>query len=110
MKNRVGYIVEYDLKMNPHLKGRFRFREESFTRRIGPRSDKVYSKLFQRPVDYEEIESNARIMKNNPKLVLVREPFLLDDELREKVVSWVKWANEADPSEYDPFAAAAAEE
>lgn len=35
---------------------------------------------------------------------VVQEPFLLDDELREKVERWVEWANKADPSEYDPFA------
>ncbi len=36
------------------------------------------------PVDYEEIVSNAKIMRDNPSVILVREPFLLDDELREK--------------------------
>ena len=47
---------------------------------------------------------NANFMRNNPRLILVQEPFLLDDELKEKVVKWVEWANKADPSEYDPFA------
>lgn len=56
------------------------------------------------PVDYEEIVDNANLMKNNSSLILVREPFLLDDELREKVLKWVEWANKVDPSEYDPFA------
>lgn len=31
---KVGYIQEYDLKLNPHLTEKFRFREESFTRHI----------------------------------------------------------------------------
>ena len=56
------------------------------------------------PVDYEEIVDNAKIMKDNSSVILVREPFLLDDELKEKVTRWVEWANKADPSEYDPFA------
>lgn len=56
------------------------------------------------PVDYEEVVDNANMMKKNDSLILVREPFLLDDELREKVTKWVEWANKADPSEYDPFA------
>ena len=56
------------------------------------------------PVDYEEIVDNANIMKKNLRLILVKEPFLLDDELKEKVVKWCEWANKADPSEYDPFA------
>jgi hypothetical protein len=60
--------------------------------------------MLQRPVDYEEIVDNAEIMKKNPNLILVREPFLLDDELRDRVTKWVEWANHADPKEYDPFA------
>ena len=103
MKMKVGYIQKYDLKLNPHLKEPFKFREENYTRRIGPNGDKVYSKLFYGSMDYEELESNMRIMKNNPKIILIREPFLLDDELREKVVKWVRWANKADQKEYDPF-------
>lgn len=101
---KLGYIVRYDLDKNPHLTERFKFREASFTRRIGPRGDRVYSKMLQFPVDYEEIVDNANMMKRNPQLILVGEPFLLDDELREKVTKWVEWANHADPSEYDPFA------
>jgi hypothetical protein len=63
----------------------------------------VYSKRFT-PLDYEEIVNNASIMRENPGIILVQEAFLLDDELREKVVKWVEWANQAKPSEYDPFA------
>jgi hypothetical protein len=101
---KIGYIVEYNLEMNPHLTEKFKFREAAFTRRISSRGDRVYSKMLMSPVDYEEIVDNANMMKNNPSLILVREPFLLDDELREKVTKWVEWANHADPSEYDPFA------
>ena len=43
-------------------------------------------------------------MRNNSHIILVQEPFLLDDELREKATKWVEWANKADPSEYDLFA------
>ena len=101
---KIGYIVRYDLKLNPHLTERFKFREATFTRRITSRGDRVYSKMLQHPVDYEEIVDNAEIMKKNPSLILVCEPFLLDDELRERVTKWVEWANHADPKEYDPFA------
>lgn len=101
---KIGYIVEYDLELNPHLTEKFKFREATFTRSISSRGDRVYSKMLMYPVDYEEIVGNANIMKNNPSLILVREPFLLDDELREKVTKWVEWANHADPKEYDPFA------
>ena len=91
MKMKIGYIRENDLKLNPHLTERFQFKEATFTRRISNRGDRVYSKMLLYPVDYEEIVSNAKIMRDNPSVILVREPFLLDDELREKV------------SEYDPF-------
>lgn len=104
MKMKIGYIMVYDLKMNPHLTKKFKLREETFTRRITSKGDRVYSKMLLSPVDYEEIVDNANIMKGNSGIILVREPFLLDDELREKVVKWVEWANSADPNEYDPFA------
>lgn len=101
---KIGYIVEHNLELNPHLTEKFKFREATFTRRISSRGDRVYSKMLQFPVDYEEIVDNANIMKNNSDIILVREPFLLDDELKEKVTKWVDWANKADPHEYDPFA------
>lgn len=104
MAMKIGYIQEIGLQLNPQCKERFRFKEASFTRRISSRGDRVYSKMLALPVDYEEIVDNANIMKKNSKIILVREPFLLDDELRKKVTEWVEWANTADPHEYDPFA------
>lgn len=103
MLMKIGYIQRYDLELNPHLTERFKFVEDTFTRRLSNRSDRVYSKKL-RPLDYEEIVDNANIMKKNPRIILVQEPFLLDDKLREKAIRWVEWANKADESEYDPFA------
>lgn len=100
---KIGYIQKIDLDLNPHLTERFRFREASFTRRISSKGDKIYSKMLLYPVDYEEIVDNAEIMKRNSRIILVGEPFLLNDELREKSTRWVEWANKADRSEYDPF-------
>jgi hypothetical protein len=59
--------------------------------------------MLSRPIDYEEIADNATFMKEHPGIIIVNEPFLLDDELREKAIKWVEWANKADPIEYDPF-------
>lgn len=87
MAMKIGYIQEIDLQLNPQYKERFRFKEASFTRRISSRGDRVYSKMLAYPVDYEEIVDNANIMKKNSKVILVREPFLLDDELRKKLQS-----------------------
>ena len=103
MAMKMGYIKEYDLELNPHLTERFKFLETTFTRRISSRGDRVYSKMFY-PLDYDEIVTNAKIMKENSSVILVREPFLLDDDLKEKVTKWVEWANKAKRSEYDPFA------
>lgn len=100
---KLGYIRRNNLELNPHLTEKFKFIEASFTRRISSKGDRVYSKTF-RPIDYEEIVENADMMKDHSGIILVGEPFLLDDELREKAMRWVEWANNADPKEYDPFA------
>ena len=102
MAMKIGFIQKYsDLC---HIENdRFRFIECSCTRRISSKSDRVYSQSLM-PLDYEEITDNAQIMRENPGIILVQEAFLLDDELREKAVKFVEWANKADPSEYDPFA------
>lgn len=77
MAMKIGYIMVYDLEMNPHLTEKFKFREATFTRRITSKGDRVYSKMLLFPVDYEEIVDNANIMKKNPQIILTREPFLL---------------------------------
>lgn len=102
-KMKIGYIARNNLELNPHLTERFTFKEATFTRRISSRGDRVYSEMLLFPVDYEEIVDNAKMMKERSGLIVVTEPFLLDDELREKVTKWVEWANKADPSEYDPL-------
>lgn len=102
-KMKIGYIARYDLNLNSNLKERFKFMEATYTRKINSRGDKIYSKLLSYPSDYDEVADNADIMKKNKELIIVQEPFLLDDELREKVTKWVEWANQADPKEYEPF-------
>ena len=97
---KIGYIRRYDLELNPHLTKKFEFKEATFTRRISSRGDRVYSKMLAYPVDYEEIVDTANMMKGDSKLIIVQEPFLLDDELKEKCLRWVEWANNVDESEY----------
>ena len=100
---KIGYIRRNNLEMNPHLTEKFKFIEATCTRKINTRGDKVYSKMLIYPVDYEEVLDNANWMKESQGLILVQEPFLLDDELREKAIRWVEWANQADPKEYEMF-------
>ena len=102
--NKIGYIAEYDLELNPQLINTFEFKEATFTRTINSRGDNIRSKLLCCQYPYSDVDFTAKLMKENPALIVVREPFLLDDELREKVVKWVDWANKADRKEYDPFA------
>ena len=101
---KIGYISQHNLELNPHLTERFSFKEATFTRKVSSRSDRVYSKLLACPVDYEEIVLTAKMMKENKGLIIVSEPFLLDDELKDRAIAWVDWANSVDPKEYDPFA------
>ena len=100
---KIGYIAKYDLELNPHLTEKFKFKEATFTRRISSRGDRVYSKMLAFPVDYEEIVDTANMMKGKSGLIIVQEPFLLDDELREKCLRWVEWANKVDEKEYSFF-------
>ena len=98
---KIGYISVRNLERN---KKKFTFLEAPYTRRISSRGDRIFSKLLAFPFDYSDIESTTKIFKENNSLILVGEPFFLDDELKERVTRWVEWANNADPSEYDPFA------
>ena len=98
---KIGYIVEYNLVLNPHLMEKFKFKEATFTRRISSRGDRVYCKMLAHPIDYEEIVDNANMMKGKSGLILVEEPFLLDDELREKCLRWVEWANKVHEKAYN---------
>lgn len=100
---QLGYIQKYDLTINPNLTERFKFRESNYTVRTTKRGKRVYSKMFSCPLDYEDIESNTDILKKTPNLMIIQEPVFLDDELRDRIVRWVEWANKADPKEYDPF-------
>lgn len=99
---KIGYIRKRNLELNPQLKDKFVFMEDTCRRSITSKSDRVYSKKFY-PLDYSEVEENTKIMKENTGLILVQEPFFLDDELRVKAIRWVEWANTAKPEEYSMF-------
>ena len=92
-KMRIGYIARYGGCDSP----KFTYREDSYTRRITSRGDRVYCTMLY-PTDYEEVQNTTEIMKENG-LIVVCEPFFVDDELREKATKWVEWANNADPKD-----------
>ena len=55
------------------------------------------------PAEYEDVEFTTEQMRE-PNILIIQEPFFLDEELRKKVTDWVEWANNTDPKNYDPFA------
>ena len=55
-------------------------------------------------LDADEIESNTKWMLDTERLILTREPFILTDELRERVTRWIEDENRrnSDGREADP--------
>lgn len=103
-KMTLGYIRRCNLELNPQITKPFKLLEASYTQSISSRGNKVKSKMFCTSLDYDDVAFNTEIMKEHSNMILVGEPFFMDDEIRERVTKWVEWANNADPKEYDPFA------
>lgn len=100
MRNAIGYIKKNNLELNPYSIYKFKFIEDNYTRKISNRSDRIYSTKF-RPLNYEYVKSNADMLKGNDKIMLVGEVVLLDEELRERMIKWVEWANSTDDKVHD---------
>ena len=98
-KLRIGYIVRF---RNDYGR-KFEYVEDSYYRKITSKGDKVYSKMLLFPAFYEDVEFTTEQMRRSG-IIIVQEPFFVDDELRDKAKRWVEWANNANPKEYDPFA------
>ena len=92
MSNKIGYILR---TRSADGKNKFAFMESTFTRKINSRGDKIYSKMLYGSFDYCDIVDNANIMKDK-SIILVGEPFLLDDDLRNNAIKWVERANSSD--------------
>lgn len=90
-----NFLIGYILKIND----KFVFRKAEYTRKINKKGDKIYSKMLCFPMDYEEIELNTDIIKNN-NLILINEPFFVGDEIESKVKRWIEWANNK-PNDFD---------
>ena len=44
-------------------------------------------------LDADEVEENTQWLMNTPALILVGEPFLLNDDLRKRVETWIERNN-----------------
>lgn len=85
MDMKIGYV----LKTTDGLK----FREADYTRVINSHGDKIHSEMLLFPVDYEEVKYNTELMRDVPDFVLLREPFILDDELKQRAIRYVERHN-----------------
>lgn len=93
VKPKIGDSVGMILKFLEPKK--YELREAKITSiRITRQGSKVYAPKRFHPIFEEDIVSSTSWMKQNKDLILVREPILLDDELRDRMVRWCKWATE----------------
>ena len=94
-KDRVGYI-----RRQEHPDGTTEFKlieAEIKAVRIGKKRTSVYSNGFY-PLDAGELELNTEMMSGPSKLILVGEPFIINDEmakrLKKVVDHWNKYGAE----------------
>lgn len=92
--SKLGYIVRYD--GGDRMK--FGLRESDYRVRNG----KVHSKMLSFAEFYETVLLNTQMMQRDG-IVLVTEPFFMDDDMKKKVEGWIAWANRTDRSEWDPW-------
>ena len=81
-KDKIGYIRRQE---NPDGTTTFKLIEAKIKSvRIGKKGTSVYSDRF-RALDAEELEENAELMSDTSKLILVNEPFIMNDEMSERL-------------------------
>lgn len=95
---KVGYIRR---TRYPDGKETFKYLEGTGTRRIGVRSDTVKVKFLYGTIPYDELVSNTKMITRN--IVLVTEPFITNDELKERFEKWCERANSCEHREYSFF-------
>ena len=81
-KDKIGYIRRQEY---PDGTTEFRFIEAKIKSvRIGKKGTSVYSDKF-RALDAEELEENAELMADTSRLILVGEPFVMNEEMSERL-------------------------
>ena len=90
----IGMIVKF---IEPQ---KYELREAKVTSiRITKQGTKIYAPKCFHPIFLDEIECNTNLMNENKDIVLVHEPVLLNDEIRERMQRWCEFATE----HYDKF-------
>ncbi len=92
----VGLInkVLFDMKGNENYWRLTEGKVKSIT--INSRGRRIKADHFY-TLDADEIESNTKWMEETEGLVLVTEPFLLTDKLKERVNKWIEQENASNP-------------
>lgn len=92
----VGFInkVLFDMKGNENYWRLTEGKVKSIT--INSRGRRIKADHFY-TLDADEIESNTKWMEETEGLVLVREPFLLTDKLKERANKWIEQENASNP-------------
>lgn len=81
-KDKIGYIRRQE---NPDGTTTFKLIEAKIKSvRIGKKGTSVYSDKF-RFLDAEELEENAELMSDTSRLILVGEPFVMSNEMSERL-------------------------
>lgn len=74
--------------------GRWYLREVSVTKIVeNSKGCLVYSRGF-RPLDKSDIEDNTNLASGINGMIFKDDVVLLTDEIRERFINWVKWAND----------------
>lgn len=95
---RIGYIQRVSGE-----KETFNYIEGTGVRRIGVRTDRVKVNFLCSPYDYEEIADNTKSLVEDDGVMLVSEPFITSDKLKERCLRWCEWANSCKNREYSFF-------
>ena len=82
--------VSFDMKGNENYWKLAEGKVKSIT--INTKGFRVKADHFY-TLDADEIETNTTWMTKVPNLVLTLEPFILTDELRERVTKWIEQTN-----------------
>ena len=89
-KDKIGYIRR---QVNPDGTTTFKLIEAKIKSvRIGKKGTSVYSDRF-RALDAEELEENAELMSDTSRIILVDEPFVMNDEMSERLQKVVEHWN-----------------
>ena len=89
-KDKIGYIRRQE---NPDGTTTFKLIEAKIKSvRIGKKGTSVYSDKF-RALDAEELEANAELMADTSRLILVGEPFVMNDAMSERLQKGVEHWN-----------------